>query len=99
SRMSFYIHTEADLDSAIAGLIAADPRWRDALAAAGRPALRRRPDGFAGLASIVVSQQLSTASARAIWDRLEAALHPLGPQTVRRARTAKLARAGPSGPK
>src|SRR5579864_581184 len=97
--MSFYIHTEADLDSAIAGLIAADPRWRDALAAAGRPTLRRRPDGFAGLASIVVSQQLSTASARAIWDRLEAALHPLGPQAVRRARTAKLARAGLSGSK
>jgi DNA-3-methyladenine glycosylase II len=97
--MTFYIHTEADLDRAIAGLIAADPRWRDALAAAGRPTLRRRPDGFAGLASIVVSQQLSTASARAIWDRLEAALHPLSPQTVRRARTAKLARAGLSGSK
>ncbi|HEY3642468.1 MAG TPA: DNA-3-methyladenine glycosylase 2 family protein [Xanthobacteraceae bacterium] len=97
--MTFYIHSEADLDRAIAGLIAADPRWRDALAAAGRPTLRRRADGFAGLASIVVSQQLSTASARAIWDRLEAALHPLSPQTVRRARTAKLARAGLSGSK
>ena len=97
--MSCYIHTEADLDGAIAGLIAADPRWRDALAAAGRPTLRRRPDGFAGLASIVVSQQLSTASAKAIWDRLAAALHPISPQTVRRARTAKLARAGLSAPK
>jgi DNA-3-methyladenine glycosylase II len=97
--MSCYIHTEADLDSAIAGLIAADPRWRDALAAAGRPPLRRRPDGFAGLASIVVSQQLSTASAKAIWNRLETALDPISPQAVRRARTAKLARAGLSGPK
>jgi DNA-3-methyladenine glycosylase II len=97
--MSCYIHTEADLDSALAGLIAADPRWREALAAAGRPALRRRPDGFAGLASIVVSQQLSTASAKAIWDRLEAALDPLSPETVRRARATKLARAGLSAPK
>jgi DNA-3-methyladenine glycosylase II len=97
--MSCYIHTEADLDGAIAGLIAADPRWRDALAAAGRPRLRRRPDGFAGLASIVVSQQVSTASARAIWSRLEAAVDPFSPQTVRRARTAKLARAGLSAPK
>jgi DNA-3-methyladenine glycosylase II len=96
--MSFYIHTEADLDSAIASLIAADPRWRHALAAAGRPPLRRRPDGFAGLASIVVSQQLSTASAKAIWDRLATALDPLSPDTVRRARTAKLARAGLSAP-
>jgi DNA-3-methyladenine glycosylase II len=97
--MSFYIHSEADLDSAIAGLIAADPRWRDALAAAGRPSLRRRPAGFAGLASIVVSQQLSTASAKAIWSRLESALDPFSPQLVRRARTAKLARAGLSAPK
>jgi DNA-3-methyladenine glycosylase II len=97
--MSCYIHTEADLDSALAGLIAADPRWRDALAAAGRPMLRRRPDGFAGLASIVVSQQLSTASAKAIWQRLETALEPLGAETVRRARPAKLARAGLSAAK
>jgi DNA-3-methyladenine glycosylase II len=97
--MPCYIHTEADLDRAIEGLAAADPRWRDALAVAGRPPLRRRPDGFAGLASIVVSQQLSTASAKAIWGRLEAALDPLDPETVRRARTAKLARAGLSGPK
>jgi DNA-3-methyladenine glycosylase II len=97
--MSCYIHTEADLDSAVAGLIAADPRWRKALAAAGRPALRRRPDGFAGLASIVVSQQLSTASAKAIWNRLETAVGPFSPQTVRRARAVTLARAGLSAPK
>ena len=97
--MSCYIHTEADLDTALAGLIATDPRWHDALATAGRPRLRRRPDGFAGLAAIVVSQQLSTASAKAIWDRLEAKLDPFNPQTVRRARTAKLARAGLSAPK
>jgi DNA-3-methyladenine glycosylase II len=97
--MSCYIHTEADLDSALAGLIATDPRWREALAAAGRPRLRRRPDGFAGLASIVVSQQLSTASAKAIWDRLETALDPFSPQAMRRARAPKLARAGLSAPK
>ena len=97
--MSCYIHTDADLDTAMASLIKADPRWRTALAAAGRPALRRRADGFAGLASIVVSQQLSTASAKAIWGRLEAALDPITPQAVRRARTAKLARAGLSAPK
>ena len=97
--MSCYIHTEADLDAAIAGLIATDPRWRVALAAAGRPVLRRRPDGFAGLAAIVVSQQLSTASAKAIWGRLEAALDPISAPAVRRARTARLARAGLSAPK
>jgi DNA-3-methyladenine glycosylase II len=97
--MTCYIHTEADLDAALAGLVATDPRWRHALATAGRPLLRRRPDGFAGLASIVVSQQLSTASAKAIWGRLEAALDPFSHETVRRARTVRLARAGLSAPK
>jgi DNA-3-methyladenine glycosylase II len=97
--MSFFIHTEADLDTAIARLVAADPRFGDVLSRAGRPPLRRRPDGFAGLASIVVSQQLSTASARAIWGRLTAALDPLDHTAVLRARPAKLARAGLSAPK
>jgi DNA-3-methyladenine glycosylase II len=97
--MPFYIHTEADLDTAIAGLIDTDPRWRHALSAAGRPALRRRPDGFAGLASIVVSQQLSTASAKAIWTRVEAAFTPFDHSALLRARADRLARLGLSRPK
>ena len=97
--MSFFIHTEADLDHAIARLIDADPRFGPVLARAGRPPLRRRADGFAGLASIVVSQQLSTASAKAIWERLNQAFDPLDHTAVLRARTAKLARVGLSTPK
>jgi len=97
--MSFFIHTEADLDHAIARLINADARFAGVLSRAGRPPLRRRADGFAGLANIVVSQQLSVASARAIWGRLSAALDPLEPAALIRARTAKLARAGLSAPK
>ncbi|MGA7488968.1 MAG: DNA-3-methyladenine glycosylase 2 family protein, partial [Xanthobacteraceae bacterium] len=69
------------------------------LARAGRPPLRRRADGFAGLASIVVSQQLSTASAKAIWARLTAAFDPFDHAAVLRARSTKLARAGLSAPK
>jgi DNA-3-methyladenine glycosylase II len=97
--MSFFIHTEADLDHAIARLIDADPRFGPVLARAGRPPLRRRADGYAGLASIVVSQQLSTASAKAIWERLNQAFDPLDHTAVLRARTAKLARVGLSTPK
>ena len=97
--MSFFIHTEADLDHAIARLIDADPRFGPILARAGRPPLRRRADGFAGLASIVVSQQVSTASAKAIWERLNQALDPLDHTAMLRARSAKLARAGLSAPK
>src|SRR5712691_5932194 len=97
--MSFFIHTEADLDTAIAGLVAADPRFGEVLSRAGRPPLRRRADGFAGLASIVVSQQVSTASAKAIWGRLSEAFDPLDHASVLRARPARLARAGLSAPK
>ena len=97
--MSFFIHTEADLDHAIAHLVGVDPRFGTVLSRAGRPPLRRRPDGFAGLASIVVSQQLSTASAKAIWGRLTEAFDPFDHAAVLRARSARLARAGLSAPK
>lgn len=97
--MTSRIITEADLDVALAALIEADERFNHALSLAGRPPLRKRADGFAGLAAIVVSQQLSTASAKAIWGRLEAALDPLDHAAVLRARAAKLARVGLSAPK
>jgi len=97
--MSSFIHTEADLDGAITRLIGVDPRFAAVLSSAGRPPLRRRADGFAGLASIVVSQQLSTASAKAIWGRLTQAVDPFEPAGMLRARSAKLARAGLSAPK
>ncbi|MGO9701366.1 MAG: DNA-3-methyladenine glycosylase family protein [Xanthobacteraceae bacterium] len=93
------IHTEADLDAALAALAKADPRFVSLITKAGRPPLRRRSDGFAGLAAIVVSQQLSTASANAIWGRLAAAFDPLDPEAILRARPARLARLGLSAPK
>jgi DNA-3-methyladenine glycosylase II len=94
-----HIHTEADLDAALAALGKADPRFVALLAASGRPPLRRRTDGFAGLAAIIVAQQLSTASAGAIWARLAAAFDPLDTTAIRRARPARLARLGLSRPK
>src|SRR5580693_8973755 len=93
------IHTEADLERGIDALLAADPRFAALIAKAGRPPLRRRPDGFAGLASTVVSQQLSTASAGAIWGRLSAAFDPFEPAAIIRARRERLARVGLSAPK
>lgn len=97
--MLTHIRTETDLDMALAALTAADPRFAALIARAGRPPLRRRPDGFAGLAATVVSQQLSTASAGAIWARLAAAFDPLEPQAITRARPVRLARLGLSAPK
>lgn len=97
--MLTHIHSENDLDAALARLTQADPRFAALLAAAGRPPLRRRPNGFAGLAATVVSQQLSTASAGAIWGRLAAAFDPFEPAAILKARAARLARLGLSSPK
>lgn len=63
------------------------------------PELRRRPSGFAGLAGIVVGQQLSTASASAIWSRLTSAFNPLDPNAIRKARADRLGRIGLSAAK
>ncbi|WP_241525523.1 DNA-3-methyladenine glycosylase family protein [Pseudophaeobacter leonis] len=47
-----------------------EPRFAEALALCGPLPLRRKPDGFGELLSAIVSQQVSVASARAIWKRL-----------------------------
>jgi DNA-3-methyladenine glycosylase II len=96
---SHYLHSDADLHKALRKLIKADPRLAPVLEKAGRPALRRREAGFAGLCAIVTSQQLSTSSARAIWGRLSAAFDPFHHDAVRNARVDKLARLGLSKPK
>jgi DNA-3-methyladenine glycosylase II len=96
--MSF-IHSDADLGANMAALVASDPRLVAVLAKAGMPKLRRRPAGFPGLCAIVCGQQLSTASAAAIWGRLAAAFDPLHHDSVRQARADKLARLGLSRPK
>jgi DNA-3-methyladenine glycosylase II len=97
--MQSHIHTEADLDAGLAALAKADPRFISIIAQSGRPPLRRRPHGFAGLAATIVAQQLSTASANAIWGRIASAFDPLEPAAITRARAARLARLGLSAPK
>ena len=66
---------------------------------AGRPPLRRREGGFAGLAQIIVSQQVSVASAAAIHGRLVAIADPFDHTSVLRARKDKLLRVGLSNAK
>jgi DNA-3-methyladenine glycosylase II len=72
------IADEAGLLEAAERLRANDPELVGALLAiGGPPPLRRREAGFAGLAAIIVAQQLSTASATAIFGRLQARIVPL----------------------
>lgn len=64
-----------------AWLAMAEPRFADALAQTGPLPLRRRGDGFEQLLSAIVSQQVSVASANAIWGRMQAA-DLTGPQRI-----------------
>jgi len=97
--MPLHLHTQADLEAAIAVLVAQDKRLRPILELAGMPALRRRDPGFAGLAAIICGQQLSTASAAAIWARVSAAFDPFDHEALRRARADRLGRLGLSAAK
>jgi len=90
---------QSDLDDAMQALVKQDPRLKPILAQTGMPALRQREPGFAGLAHIVCGQQVSTASAAAIWGRLSAAFDPFDHHAVRKARTDRLGRLGLSGAK
>ena len=67
-----------------AWLAARDPRLAAALDQVGQLPLRRRKDGFASLLDAIVAQQVSVASADAIWRRLKTA-RLTGPRNVARA--------------
>src|SRR6202140_403016 len=97
--MTIHLNTQADLEEAIHALVKLDPRLKPILEIAGMPALRRREPGYAGLAAIVCGQQLSTASAAAIWARVSAAFDPFDHDTLRKARADRLGRLGLSAAK
>lgn len=65
----------------------------------GMPTLRSADPTFAGLCKVIVSQQLSIASAAAIWARVELGLRPLEPGTLLTADAKTLAGLGLSAPK
>jgi DNA-3-methyladenine glycosylase II len=97
--MTLHLNTQADLDGAIRALVKQDARLKAILKVAGMPALRQREPGFAGLAAIVCGQQLSTASAAAIWGRVSAAFDPFHHDALRKARADRLGRLGLSAAK
>ncbi len=66
------IRTEQDVIEGAAALARIESRFAQAMALAGPPPLRLRPDGFAALLKLIVEQQVSVASGAAIWARVEA---------------------------
>lgn len=67
------ILTDACVAEGAAWLAKREPRFDAALALTGPLPLRRRADGFAALMDAIVSQQVSVASANAIFARVQAA--------------------------
>lgn len=68
---------------ALDALAAADADLARARDLVGLPPPRGRPAGFAALLDIIIAQQVSVASARAIRGRLTLAADPLTPETFR----------------
>jgi DNA-3-methyladenine glycosylase II len=97
--MTVHLESQADLEEAIHRLVKQDPRLKPILAATGMPALRQREQGFGGLAAIICGQQLSTASAAAIWGRVTSAFDPFDHKALLKARTDRLGRLGLSAAK
>ena len=91
---------EASLRAAVDALLRKDPELVGRLLDVGGPTpLRRRDPGFAGLAAIIVSQQVSVASASAILARLEARIAPLEAARLAAATDEDLRGCGLSAPK
>lgn len=71
---------DESLRPALEALAERDRDIAAAYAACGLPPLRSSPAGFEGLLRVIVSQQVSIASGRAIMGRLEAALRSMTPK-------------------
>jgi len=97
--MLIHLESQSDLEDAVRALVEQDPRLKPILELTGMPAIRQREPGFAGLAAIVCGQQLSTASAAAIWGRISTAFDPFHHDAIRKARAGRLGRLGLSAAK
>ena len=80
-------------------LLRRDPRLKLIARLAGPFEVRLTTAGFPGLARVVTGQQLSVASARAIWGRVEALPGALDPKGFLKLKDAKLRAAGLSAGK
>ncbi len=92
------IRTDDDVAEGAAWLAAREPRFVPVLAQTAPLPLRLRPDGFGGLLDVIISQQVSVASAAAIRARMQEAGLMTAPAVIG-AGDAGLRAAGLSRPK
>jgi DNA-3-methyladenine glycosylase II len=93
------IDTLDDIAEGLSALAAADPRLTAVIETAEEVTLRRSEPGFASLVSIIVSQQVSRASAQAMMRRLTALADPLTAHAIAEGGPDMLREAGISRPK
>lgn len=91
--------TARQLTAAAKALAAQCKVMRAVYARTGTPPLREFASDFSGLAKIITGQQLSIASAAAIWSRVAAAISPFEENAVLAMPVAELARLGLSSAK
>ena len=91
---SVIIETASDVRRGVMVLRRKCPHMRRLHDLTGDPPLRRFAPGFEGLSRIVVGQQLSTASAGAIWTRTAAAVQPFSPRVMLKRSDTELRAAG-----
>ena len=76
------IETDADIRAGVTALRKLCPVMKRLHEVVGDPPLRRNVSGFSGLAQVVVGQQLSIASAGAIWKRTVLVVDPFDAPTL-----------------
>lgn len=80
-------------------LVELDRRFARIVARVGRPRYWSREPGFGALVLLVLEQQVSLASAKATWDRLESRVKSVTPRRVQRLDVEALRELGFSRPK
>lgn len=99
SKRNITLANEKQLRNAAKSLSAQCAIMRSIYAETGTPPLRDFAADFAGLAKIITGQQLSTASASAIWTRVSAAIQPFDAARILTLDDAAFAALGLSRPK
>jgi DNA-3-methyladenine glycosylase II len=92
--MWYHPRPDLSLKPALEELSRRDADIARAYAVCGLPETRNRKPGFPGLVRIVVGQQVSAGAARAIAERLDAAVAPITPAAMLKATDARLRKAG-----
>ena len=91
------LDSDRALKAGLAALTRGDPTMARLVEEGASPVLRKRPPGFEGLARIVVGQQVSTASAGAIWGRFKGRFDPVDGPVLLAASDEELRSVGLSG--